>query len=102
MPLICPTCKNSSLKITNSLELGASRSFDEVSFQVIECNSCGLKGVAVYEENRWGSSEIVNHYGYIVSEAMFNKANNDINNKKVQKHSEYFGSSSRFNIVFRS
>lgn len=52
----CPRCKNATLTIVRSVELGASDDDDERSLQLIAC-PCGLLGAAEYHESRRGAGE---------------------------------------------
>ncbi|KKW42924.1 MAG: hypothetical protein UY92_C0002G0041 [Candidatus Magasanikbacteria bacterium GW2011_GWA2_56_11] len=63
----CPHCETSrSLRILQSVDIGAAGNFDEVAIQSIECDRCGKRGMAIYEESRRGAldDESVAHTGY--------------------------------------
>ena len=65
----CPACQGYSLKIERSMELPPS-DVDETSVQTVKCETCGFRGIAVYEESRRGSmsSDSFRHLGYEVSD----------------------------------
>jgi hypothetical protein len=66
MPFLCPTCNTASLEITSSIHLNADSRSDEIALQVIDCNRCGFRGLAVYEESHRGALGNVSweHMGY--------------------------------------
>ncbi len=66
MPFVCPACSAPSLEITRSIDLGSTPIWDELALQVVGCNRCGFRGVAVYEESRRGAldQDIRHHTGY--------------------------------------
>jgi len=69
IPLICPKCSVSSLKIISSIELPSDSRSDEISVQLTGCSRCDFTGLAVYEESRRGSlyRESVTHRGCYVN-----------------------------------
>jgi hypothetical protein len=72
MSFFCPQCfYPGSLEITFSLQLPADSRSDDISLQVVECNGCGFRGLAVYEESRRGrlDAEAWEHTGYRIAEA---------------------------------
>lgn len=66
MPLTCPECQASRLRITRRLELAPDHCSDEIALQIIKCGNCGFRGIAIYEEARRGAldSESWSHWGY--------------------------------------
>ena len=70
MGFLCPDCTRETLRIIKKIELPSDSRSDEISLQVIQCNKCGLLGVAIYEESRRGSliSESYSHIGYLLPE----------------------------------
>lgn len=66
MSFRCPECTKKTLKIVESLEILPDSRSDEITLQVICCDSCNFQGLAIYEESRRGRlmSESVDHYGY--------------------------------------
>lgn len=69
MAFKCPACEGGSLKIELSMELPPSE-VDETSVQMVKCEDCGFRGIAIYEESRRGSmsSDSFRHVGYEVSD----------------------------------
>jgi hypothetical protein len=55
--LLCPACSRPALRISASLELGASSASDEVAIQALRCTHCHFTAAASYEESRRGSIE---------------------------------------------
>jgi predicted RNA-binding Zn-ribbon protein involved in translation (DUF1610 family) len=80
MPLICPKCGEGSLKIEEGIELPPDSRSDEITVQILRCNSCGFNGLGVYEESRRGSldSESIDHRGYHVDSREINDLRNKI------------------------
>jgi hypothetical protein len=66
MPLICPECHSNRLRITRRLELAPDHRSDEIALQIINCEACGFRGIAIYEESRRGAlgSGSWSHWGY--------------------------------------
>jgi hypothetical protein len=64
MPFTCPDCKEKSLSIAASIELGSDANSDETSLQAVRCSGCGLVGVGIYEESRRGASESWHHWAH--------------------------------------
>jgi hypothetical protein len=71
MPLQCPLCFHSTLKIADRIELPPDSRSDEIALQIVTCSQCGFAGIAVYEESRRGAldSESVDHVAYRISPA---------------------------------
>jgi hypothetical protein len=70
MPFRCPQCfTRDSLEITASIELPPGSQSDELALQVVSCNQCQFRGLAVYEESGWGRLErdTWEHIGYWAS-----------------------------------
>src|SRR5215470_18116869 len=69
MAFKCPACLGSSLKIGVGLELPPVYD-DEIQLQMVKCEGCGFRGIAVYRESRRGSLESNSfwHLGYEVSD----------------------------------
>ena len=70
MPRACGECKKKNvLQITQSLVLPPDSRSDDIILQVVQCASCGFRGLAVYEESRRGGmdSESWSHTAYHVS-----------------------------------
>ena len=69
MAFKCPACEGGSLKIELSMELPPG-DVDETSVQMVKCENCGFRGIAVYEESRRGSmsSDSFWHMGFEVSD----------------------------------
>lgn len=66
---VCPGCLHpQGLAIKASLQLPADARSDEIAVQVVACEACGFRGVAVYEESRRGAldSDSWEHTGYRV------------------------------------
>ncbi len=85
----CPDCGKLALTIVKSLDLGADERSDEVAIQCVECTLCGFKALSIYEESRRGASESVNHYGYKIEAAQYQKLSDDIDNQKVSNYKDY-------------
>ena len=70
MSFLCPKCTINTLNIIKMIELPPDSRSDETSVQVVQCQKCGLQGVAIYEESRRGSlaSESYSHTGYLLPE----------------------------------
>ena len=66
MSFECPSCLNTTLKISGRLEIPPDSAWDEITLQIVKCRSCDLQGIAVYQESRRGSldDEIIHHTGY--------------------------------------
>lgn len=67
MCFICPDCLNSgSLEILESLQLPADERSDDITIQIIACENCRFRGLAIYEESRRGSwdEDTFEHSGY--------------------------------------
>lgn len=86
---ICPACKEKSLAIIKSLDLGPDKRSDEVAIQCVECQNCEFKGIAIYEESRRGASESINHYGYKINAIKYQGLRNDIDNGQVSHYKDY-------------
>jgi hypothetical protein len=58
-----------SLEIFTSIELPPDRQAHEISLQVVCCNTCAFRGLAVYQEGRANihESQSWQHIGYWVS-----------------------------------
>lgn len=70
MAFRCPQCKSpNSLKICSSIELPPDNMAQEITLQVVKCAQCGFRGLAVYEEMRYGGrgEDSWLHTGYWVS-----------------------------------
>ena len=69
MALKCPDCTTGSLTIFQRLELPPDSMDDEITLQIVGCDSCRLRAIAVYRESRRGAqdSETVGHRGFRVS-----------------------------------
>lgn len=70
MAFRCPQCQTADgLEIIASIELPPDRYASECSLQVVSCQSCGFRALAVYEEPRQGETgrEAWRHIGYWVS-----------------------------------
>ena len=64
---VCPDClRPGSLQIVQSIQLAADARSDDIVVQVIGCNQCTFRGLAVYEESRRGAldAEGWQHAGY--------------------------------------
>jgi hypothetical protein len=63
---LCPECGAGELRLIAGLEIDGDSRSDEITVQVAECGSCGVRAAAVYEESRRGSldSEAWDHTGY--------------------------------------
>ena len=73
MPFECPRCSQiDSLAIVESIELPSDVRSDDIALQILECEACGFRGLAVYEESRRGAleSEAWEHTGYWASKAL--------------------------------
>ena len=66
MPLKCPACGATRLRVAESMELGPDDRSDEVTLQIVRCGGCDLASVAVYEESRRGplGEESVSHCAF--------------------------------------
>jgi hypothetical protein len=66
MPLQCPACESSALRVEAAIELGSDDRSDEVALQVVACAACGFEAVAVYAESRRGAlgDESVSHFAF--------------------------------------
>lgn len=83
MSFNCPKCQSvATLKINQSIELPPDSRSDEIALQLVVCSreSCGFRGVAIYEESRRGAldSEHWDHTGYRVSVEVFEKLGSTI------------------------
>ncbi len=94
---ICNECNDKSIVISKSMELGPDDQSDERSLQAINCLNCDFQGIALYEESRRGKSESFRHYGYKVSNSVFdlmfeaiNYNNRSINLDSLKKNSDCF------------
>jgi hypothetical protein len=70
MSFQCPVCRSrSSLEISWSISLPPDSRSDEICQQVVECLSCGFRGLSVYEESRRGPLDAGHweHTGYRAS-----------------------------------
>mgnify|MGYP001473485810 CR=1 FL=1 len=69
MPFICPQCETAHLVITHSLALPPDNRSDEIILQLMQCNTCLLKALAVYQESRRGAidHESWDHSDYLIS-----------------------------------
>ncbi|MEW5868738.1 MAG: hypothetical protein AB1894_05630 [Chloroflexota bacterium] len=70
MPFRCPQCKTrDTLDIVTAIELPRDRSSQEIALQVVACEACSFRGLAVYQEGRGSTpeSESWQHVGYWVS-----------------------------------
>jgi hypothetical protein len=71
MAFHCPDCKNlKTLQIINRIELPPDARSDEISLQIVKCNSCKFEAVAIYEESHRGAldSDVFDHYGYALDQ----------------------------------
>lgn len=71
MAFHCPDCKNlKTLQIINRIELPPDARSDEISLQIVKCNSCKFEAVAIYEESHRGAldSDVFDHYGYTIDQ----------------------------------
>jgi hypothetical protein len=78
MGFICPECLTpGALQITRALHLPADSRSDDITLQVVACDLCGFRAVAVYEESRRGSlnSESWEHIGYRVGRDVLDQIN---------------------------
>jgi hypothetical protein len=69
---VCPDClRPGSLQIVQSIQLAPDGRADDIVVQVIACNQCAFKGLAVYEESKRGAldAEGWQHTGYRMAEA---------------------------------
>ena len=97
----CPTCKESTLQIIKSLDLGADERSDEVAIQCVKCENCEFRGMTIYEESRRGASDSFHHFGYEISSEQFKKLKTDIEKGKVQvKENYYHKGQTWFNMIF--
>jgi hypothetical protein len=67
LPFTCPTCQApGTLDILAAIELPPDSRSDEIALQVVRCELCGMRGLAVYEESRRGrlDTESIDHMGY--------------------------------------
>lgn len=64
--LLCPRCESPALVVCSRVELAPDENWDERSFQIIFCSTCGFEGIAIYLESRHGSmgSEMLQHNAY--------------------------------------
>lgn len=63
----CPECElRMGLRIGPVIVLPADERDDEVSLQLVDCDRCDFRAVAVYRENRRGADEVWNFDGYAV------------------------------------
>jgi hypothetical protein len=60
----CPACKDKTLRIVKSIELGSDSRDDEYSLQAIQCGRCNCVGVSTYQESRRGAEESWDHLGH--------------------------------------
>ncbi|MEM7010112.1 MAG: hypothetical protein AAF585_01410 [Verrucomicrobiota bacterium] len=67
MAFCCPECNQPSLEITQRIELRADAKWDEIAVQLLRCSACDFEAIATYQENRWGATEIVHHFGFRTS-----------------------------------
>jgi hypothetical protein len=67
---LCPQCGAFGLKVVKAMDLPPDSRSDDVMLQIIECNSCSFKGLALYEESRRGGmdDESFDHTGFWVSD----------------------------------
>jgi hypothetical protein len=71
MSFKCPQCGDpDSLEIVASIQLPKEQCINEVTLQVVECNSCQFGALAVYEEKRHSPMDTRDwkHVGYLVQE----------------------------------
>ena len=66
----CPECGSRSLDIAFSIEVDSDDS-DDMRVQLVECSSCGLGAVALYEESRRGEGDSWHHRGIKISSLMW-------------------------------
>lgn len=85
----CMSCRTPRLRIIASLDIGGDAYSDDVAIQVIECNGCGFRGIAVYEESRRGSGESWHHTGYEVPRDVWERVTLDIKSNTCVRPSEY-------------
>lgn len=70
MSFQCPQCKSvDSLDIMMAIELPPDHKSQEITLQVVACRVCNFRGLAVYEETRYGGTGEDGwvHTGYWVS-----------------------------------
>ncbi|MFM8320360.1 MAG: hypothetical protein ACKOC5_05530 [Chloroflexota bacterium] len=70
MSFRCPQClTRDSLEIRAAIELPPTPQAGETSLQVVSCDACSFRGLALYEEMRGGAAgvETWKHIGYWVS-----------------------------------
>ena len=69
MAFKCPACNGGLLGIEMSMNLPPVYD-DEIQLQMVKCEACGFRGIAVYRESRRGSlkSNSFFHLGYEVSD----------------------------------
>lgn len=85
----CGSCRRPQLRIVASKDIGADSRSDEVAIQVVECEGCGFRGIAVYEESRRGADESWHHTGYVVSHDVCERVSTDIRSGSCRVPSEY-------------
>jgi hypothetical protein len=73
MSFQCPQCEQHFvLHVTDRIELPPDSRSDEISLQIVKCQTCGFSALAVFEESRRGAlfPGTVNHTGYHVADAV--------------------------------
>jgi len=72
----CAACGHQhSLTVKASIDLPADSRSDEIALQIIQCASCGFRGIAVYAESHRGAldDDSFEHVGYFSDEKSVNK-----------------------------
>ena len=78
MGFVCPGCNQpGGLAIGKRMELPSDSRSDEITVQLIRCQSCDFRGVAIYEESRRGGldDESIDHRGYKLDKAEWTRLN---------------------------
>ena len=80
MQYYCPKCSTLSLEIGSVIQFAPDSRSDEIVLQLIACQRCGFRGVAVYEESHRGSLSRTHweHTGYRVGGDELNVLNQAI------------------------
>lgn len=73
MAFRCPDCSSSTLEIVRSLLTEPDQNNDEAFFQLLECKTCALRGLALYEESKRASlnEDNFHHIAYRIEEEDF-------------------------------
>jgi hypothetical protein len=81
MSFACPCCQQpASLAIVASIELPPDTRSDEIALQVLACEACEFRALAIYEESRRGAldSEAWEHTGYAVPGSLLERVKESI------------------------